>query len=234
MSTDSSDPNTNTNININSNTHSDTPPPIIMDQQSDQQSDQPQQERQTSPAAVVAVPSSVHEDYGFSTDMTYSCTNSTSGRTTLVSAAAALTAEYEPNQAGYSSDEEGDDNYDNSYTHTPYMVAASVRRRQLNAIIPRRDQILNSGSILMRTKTGLFGKPFQEHYWVQYGRHCLLFFRKKADFETWVSDRTLSVEARKALIRLSIDFERDSVSHDILGYKGTCRYVKRYRGHGQL
>jgi hypothetical protein len=130
-----------------------------------------------------------------------------------------------------------------SYHNTPYQVATSVKRRQLkssvpvrfhNQNIPRSDQITNSGTILMRTKTGMFNKPFEEFYWVRYGRQCLYFFESKQHFDEWFSNRSLLPEQRERLVHLCIDFNRDSVSNDILGHKVTCRYVKRYRRHGQL
>jgi len=81
----------------------------------------------------------------------------------------------------------------------------------------------------------LFKRPsFQEYYWVKYGRHCLVFFASREDCEEWLSNKTLTREERENLVRHSFDFEADSLSRDILGYKSTCQYVKNYRRQGQL
>ena len=123
---------------------------------------------------------------------------------------------------------------------TPFQVAPSVKRR-LNSVNspacfvnPRKKLVSKSGTILVRSKAGFFRKSFSEQYWIKYGKHTLLFFKSKEDYREWLSNPILSLEERNNLIHKCIDFERDSLSRNILGYKSTCQYIKRYRGQGKL
>ncbi len=144
-------------------------------------------------------------------------------------------------EASYDSD---DDDCDSWY-HTPFQVASSVKRRQLHAgqksvhfidpNSPSEELVLESGTILIKSNTCFWRRrSFVEHHWIRYGRNCLYFFLSKADAKRWIHDKTLTKVAREKLVQLCLDFERDSVSDNIMGYKSTCTYFKKYEGFGEL
>ena len=124
-----------------------------------------------------------------------------------------------------------------SILSTPFTFAHSAKHRALHQLcsdhfsMPNRNLIVTCGEILVRTKPSclLWRRGFASRFWVRYGRHFLLFFESKETYEQWLSSEELSSEGRKKLIIDCIDFEKDSLSHNIMGYKSTCPYVKKYR-----
>ena len=138
-------------------------------------------------------------------------------------------------------DYDSDDDSCDSWYHTPFQVATSVKRRvQLHSgqsarfidpNCPTEDLVNDSGTILIKLKKRFFGHKFVEHFWIRYGRNCLLFFKSRTDAHEWIHNAQLKTEERNSLVQLCIDFEKDSVSDNIMGYKSTCTYYKSYRGY---
>lgn len=137
---------------------------------------------------------------------------------------------------------QSDDDSQCSSILTPFAVAPSVKHRDLHylcadhASVPSRNHIAACGEILVRTNPcGLLRrKAFASRFWVRYGRHLLLFFDSKETFAQWLFSEDLSADERKNLVIDRIDFEKDSLSHDILGYKPSHPYVKQCRNREML
>ena len=119
---------------------------------------------------------------------------------------------------------------------TPLSLATSMKQCQE---LPQTDKDLvsRSGSVMLQIKKKrLFRrKTFKQYHWVTHGRQCLLFFESEVDRDMWLSDDSskLLIE-RNQLIAYCLNFGNDSISRNILGYKCTHLYSKRYRKFGTL
>lgn len=127
--------------------------------------------------------------------------------------------------------------------NTPFQLSSSARLRlsdtqgPIHLQSPKKNLVTNKGYILVRIERRRFGflrKTFVKQFWIKYGTHSLLFFDSKSKYNRWISEKNLSREEREALVSDCIDFENDCRLKNILGYKSTFQYPKRYRGHGQL
>lgn len=149
----------------------------------------------------------------------------------------ALSVPFSDGEASDAYDSDTDDSH--SFCNTPFQIASTVKKRRLHSRFidpncPSEDMIYDSGTILIKIKRWPFRHTFQEHYWIKYGRHSLYFFLSKRDADQWIHNKSLTKEERQKLVKLYIDFERDSVSEHIIGYKSTCTYYRNYRQFGEL
>ena len=97
--------------------------------------------------------------------------------------------------------------------------------------LPKGEMVMKSGYILARISfRTIFMKKWKQTYWVQYGRHTMLWFRSENHFNEWLSNPYLSQAQRNFLVKLAINFVHDLYQPNVRGYQVTQAHTKAYGG----
>jgi hypothetical protein len=97
--------------------------------------------------------------------------------------------------------------------------------------LPKGVMVIKSGYILARISfRTIFIKKWKQTYWVQYGRHTMLWFRSENHFNEWLSNPYLSPAQRNFLVKLAINFVHDLYKPSVRGYQVTQAHSKPYNG----
>jgi hypothetical protein len=91
--------------------------------------------------------------------------------------------------------------------------------------------VMKSGYILARISfRTILMKKWKQSYWVQYGRHTMMWFRSENHFNEWLSNPYLSPAQRNFLVKLAINFVHDLYQPNVRGYQVTQAHSKPYNG----
>jgi hypothetical protein len=97
------------------------------------------------------------------------------------------------------------------------------------APLPKGELVVKSGYILSRISfRTILMKKWKQTYWVQYGRHTMLWFRSENHFNEWLSNPYLSQAQRNFLVKLAINFVHDLYKPNVRGYQVTQAHSKPY------
>lgn len=97
------------------------------------------------------------------------------------------------------------------------------------APLPKGELVTKSGYILSRISfRTILMKKWKQTYWVQYGRHTMLWFRSENHFNEWLSNPYLSQAQRNFLVKLAINFVHDLYKPNVRGYQVTQSHSKPY------
>ena len=97
------------------------------------------------------------------------------------------------------------------------------------APLPKGELVVKSGYILARISfRTILMKKWKQTYWVQYGRHTMLWFRSENHFNEWLSNPYLSQAQRNFLVKLAINFVHDLYKPNVRGYQVTQCHTKPY------
>jgi hypothetical protein len=95
--------------------------------------------------------------------------------------------------------------------------------------LPHGEKVLKSGFVLARLsfRTIMF-KKWKQSYWIQYGPHCMLWFRNHADFDDWLNNPYHTHQQRNFLIKFAVNFVQDLYKPHVRGYQVTQARSKLY------
>lgn len=97
------------------------------------------------------------------------------------------------------------------------------------APLPKGELVAKSGYILSRISfRTILMKKWKQSYWVQYGRHTMLWFRSENHFNEWLNNPYLSQAQRNFLVKLAINFVHDLYKPNVRGYQVTQCHTKPY------
>ena len=97
------------------------------------------------------------------------------------------------------------------------------------APLPKGELVMKSGYILARISfRTILMKKWKQTYWIQYGRHTMLWFRSENHFNEWLSNPYLSQAQRNFLVKLAINFVHDLYKPNVRGYQVTQSHTKPY------
>jgi hypothetical protein len=97
------------------------------------------------------------------------------------------------------------------------------------APLPKGEMVSKSGYILSRISfRTILMKKWKQTFWVQYGRHTMLWFRSENDFSEWLNNPYLTQSQRNFLIKLAVNFVHDLYKPNVRGYQVTQARTKAY------
>lgn len=117
------------------------------------------------------------------------------------------------------------------------MQYLNTKVKEVASTLPDYSDVKHSGELLARfSLKSMLIKKWRPTFWIAFGKHQLLFFRSRSDFEEWVSNPFLRAEDRNALVKLNVDFKNDLYKPGIklLGYGPTGLKTKGYNREGQI
>jgi len=97
------------------------------------------------------------------------------------------------------------------------------------SFLPDVNLVEDTGKIYTRTSwKSLLTKKWNRSVWMLYGEASLYIFRCSKDMGSWLSDQSLSMKERDALVKVKFDFLREIQKSQVRGYKLTPVKFKMY------
>jgi len=117
------------------------------------------------------------------------------------------------------------------------MQYLNTKVQEVASTLPDYSDVKHSGELLARfSLKSMLIKKWRPTFWIAFGKHQILFFRSRSDFEEWVSNPFLRMDDRNALVKLTVDFKNDLYKPGIklYGYGPTGIKTKGYSREGQM